>query len=175
MSLIHSILSRQLNRLLVRDSEYMQSIAPLVGVAIGFKLTDLKFQAVLVFHHTYIEVLPEQSVQQQIDLHLWAKSADFIKFLLAKESRQLLLQKGIVDFSGDLLLLEKLEVLIPTFKHLNVDFFKMIVRNRVAYYQDEKAVWVSPVQLTDFVDRLLQIQFQLDRCEMRLDCLVAAK
>ena len=90
---------------------------------------------------------------------------------MAKESRQRLLQKHEVDFSGDLLLLEKLEIFIPIFKHLNFDFIKKIVGNRIQYYQEEQSVLVSPILMAHFVSMLLQLQEDLDRCEARLNCL----
>ena len=113
MSLIHRMLTRQLNRLLVRDVEYMQKLQPLVGASLLFEITDLRFRATLIFHHTYVELLPDDA---QPTLHLWGRSADFGKFLLLKASRQSLLQKREIDFAGDLFLLEKLEALLPTFK-----------------------------------------------------------
>ncbi|MCX7124034.1 MAG: SCP2 sterol-binding domain-containing protein [Gammaproteobacteria bacterium] len=168
MSWIHCILERKINVLLVRDPEYMQTLQPLVGASIQFEITDLRFKCGLIFHHTYIEVQPDYGEPQ---LSLWGKSIDFAQFLCVKEARQRLLQARKIDFSGDLMLLEKLEALIPTLKHLNFDFIKKIVRNRIQYYQEERSSLVSPILMQDFVARLFQIQEQLDRCEVRLNYL----
>ncbi len=165
MSLFHTLLSRQLNRLLVCDREYMQKLQPLAGASLRFDLTDLRFSCVVVFHHTYLEVLSDYPEPQ---LTLWGKSTDFVRFLLAKESRSALLQSRKIDFSGDLMLLEKLEALLPVFKHLNLNFLKKIIHNRVAYYQEEKPCLLSPILLQDFEDRLQRVQERLDRCEARL-------
>ena len=163
------MLTRQLNRLLVRDVEYMQKLQPLVGASLLFEITDLRFRATLIFHHTYVELLPDDA---QPTLHLWGRSADFGKFLLLKASRQSLLQKREIDFAGDLFLLEKLEALLPTFKHLNLSLLKKIVRNRVDYYQEERSCIASPNQVAHFGSSLLQLQERLDRCEARLVYLI---
>lgn len=170
MSLIHGILSRKLNMLLVRDRAYLETLKGLAGASLGIELTDLRFKAVLVFHHTYIEVLPDYAEPQ---LCLWGKSVDFVRFALVKVARQSMLQAKKIDFKGDLLLLEKIEALIPVFSQFNFDFFKKIVRQRVEYYQEEKVCLVSPILMQHFVNRLLQVQACLDRCELRLNCLIA--
>ena len=107
--------------LLVRDEDYRQKLKSLAGASLAFKITDMHFQCVVVFHHQFIEVLPEYA---EPDLFLWGKSVHFGQFLLAKESRQSLLQKRQIDFCGDLMLLEKVEAFIPSLKYVNFSFFK---------------------------------------------------
>ncbi len=163
MSLLHRLFEKKLNFLLVRDPDYFEHLAPLAGKVMGFEIRDLGLEIYLLFHHTYIEVKPDYVEPQ---LRLWGRSIDFAKFLFLKEARPALLQSQRVDFAGDLMLLENLESWLAL--DIQFDFLKKILKNRIAYLQEERACLVSPILYQDFVERLLLLQEGLDRCEARL-------
>lgn len=169
--MIHSILQNRLNALLVRDPQYLQHLAPLVGHSIVFKVTDLRLNLAYRFHHSYIEVVHHIN---DPDLVLEGNSINFGRFLLMNDYRQALLQQRRIEFTGELLLLEKVEAF---FKAVGLQFPSVLVKrgnsavaNIVENLQEERHVLLSPTLYQHFVDELLTLGSDVDRLKHRLVC-----
>ncbi len=167
--MIHSILQNRLNALLVRDPQYLQHFAPLAGHSIVLKITDLRLTLGYRFHHSYVEVLKNVEAPELV---LQGKSLDFGSFLFMKGDRQALLQQKTIEFSGELLLLEKLEAF---FKAVGLQFpsglmarGKRALNNSVEVLQEEHQILVSPILYQHFVEELLALAEDIDRLSARV-------
>ena len=89
-----------------------------------------------------------------------------------KGQRQSLLQQRKIEFTGDLLLLEKVEAF---FQALGLQFpsaliarGKSVVANFVENLQEEKRILLSPILYQHFVDELLSLQESVARLSARV-------
>ncbi len=167
--MIHSILQNRLNALLVCDPQYLQHLAPLAGHSIVFIVTDFRLTLAYRFHHSYVEVVRHI---EDPDLMLEGSSMNFGSFLLMAGQRQALLQQRKIEFTGELLLLEKLEVF---FKAVGLKWpmglatrGKAMVDNVVENLQEESHALLSPTLYQHFVDELLSLQEGVARLSARV-------
>lgn len=159
-----------LNRLLNCNPHYLEYLEELKGISIAIEFTDFPLQFTFIAHHTYIEV---QAGVQDVDLHLYGNLLSFISFATQKDERQALLQKGDIKFTGDLMILSKVENFLAHFNFkwlaiIPISKIKRFLENQIEYLQEEQGILASPVLFEHLQDELLMLQQEFDRLEARL-------
>lgn len=159
-----------INRILNLNPHYLNYLQEVAGISIIVRLTDFPFHCKFIFHHSYIEV---NDHLEDADLVLAGRLIDFIIFAAQKDQRQNLLQAEKISFTGELMVLQKIEKFLS---HFNLKLLKLIpiakikrfLENQVEYWREERGVLASPVLFEYLQDELLELQQDIDRIEARI-------
>ncbi len=163
-----------LNRILNLNPDYLTYLEDVAGLSITLDLIDVRFKRKIIFHHSFIEVTAEVGDSQ---LELTGKLIDFITFALKKNQRQKLLQASLIDFKGDLMVLQQLEAFLNHFDMqrlvaLPISQIKRFLTNEVEYLQEERHVLASPHLFAYFQEEVLDLQQKLERLAFRSERMV---
>lgn len=161
------------NRVLDWNPHYLDHLGEVAGLSVAIEFTDLPFRCRFVFRHSYIEV---DHHTEAADLLLTGRLIDFIAFAAQKDKRQILLQEERIRFSGELMLLEKIERFLRHFNFRALRFIpvakiKQFLQNQREYWQEERQVLAAPALFDYLQDELLDLQQELDRVEARIQAL----
>lgn len=167
------ILQSLINRVLNLNPHYLHYLQDVAGISVAMEFTDLPFKSTIIFHHSFIEVCSDI---EAADLVLSGKLVDFICFAAQKSKRQELLQNQRIDFTGDLMVLEKVEAFLSHFNlqilaFLPIAKIKRFLENQIEYWQEEKEILASPILFDHLQDETLKAQQELDRLEARIQIL----
>ena len=197
-SLFSGFSNRVIDCVLSQDPRYYEDLEVLAGKKIIFYLSDLKLQVVLNFTRTTMTITYGKNVilEDACALYLEGRSMDLLAFSLSKNKRSRLLSDGVIQFQGDLFLLEAIVVLFKDRDFLqNVPmplwlkqlllqgsqrFFswkkhnvRVVKHSLVDYAVEELHLLPSYKHFSLLQDDLLVLNEALDRVEARLGLLGA--
>ncbi len=195
-SLLSGFSNRVIDCVLSQDPRYYEDLQVLAGKKIIFTLVDIKLQVVLNFTRTTMTMTYGKNVilEEGCALYLEGRSMDLLAFSLYKNKRSRLLSIGLIQFQGDLFLLEAMVVLfkdrdflqnVPMplwmkqillqgskrFFSWNKHNVSVIKHSVVDYAVEELHLLPSAKHFRLLQDDLLMLNESLDRVEARLAAL----
>ena len=191
LSQSENISEHMLQRYLAQDSHYYEDLSDLAGKTIVFKVQRLPKYLVFSFTRTKLKLsYIDRAVIVDSDLEIRGAADALLQFMLKKAARSYLLSTEVIQFSGDLFLLENFARLfaarnfdqgflgarIPKMVlHASKEFLAgqrrrvgVLQKTSVDYLQEELKVIPSRRHFILTQEDLLNFAERLDRLEAKL-------
>lgn len=176
------------------DPDYFQDLKELAGKQIYFYIKDFNLSIEMKFTRTQLKLNYQKNESSRVegDLLLKGRSIDLLAFALKKNQRSKLLSTGVVEFEGELFLLETLvklfkernffknlplppllkQVLMLSFNKANAwqQHSRSVMQHTIVDYLQEELQYLPSYRLFKLCqDDLMHLDAQLDRLEAKLN------